>query len=306
MTTLRIFTFFSLLTFLINISALGQKQIPLNETNFIGSYSITISFHKTTHLIFPFNIIYVDLGSGNILAEKVGKVENILKVKAGSANFPQTNLTVLTSEGKYFSFLVSYVENPQQLSYIFNDELFSKKSISAEATHLEKHSPLNTSDANFSIANFENVRFSEAQLEMDARTILQNRKSGKQISSLNGGTMLTLHSLHVKENIFYLPVDITNSSNINYDIDFIRLYIRDRKIVKRTSYQEQEIQPLYVYNTAQQTINGKSAIQKVFVLEKFTIPDDKVLVIEMFEKKGGRQMFCKIKSKYINNATLFY
>ena len=118
--------------------------------------------------------------------------------------------------------------------------------------------------------------------------------------------MLTLHSLHVKENIFYLPVDITNSSNINYDIDFIRLYIRDRKIVKRTSYQEQEIQPLYVYNTAQQTINGKSAIQKVFVLEKFTIPDDKVLVIEMFEKKGGRQMFCKIKSKYINNATLFY
>jgi hypothetical protein len=35
-------------------------------------------------------------------------------------------------------------------------------------------------------------------------------------------------------------------------------------------------------------IAGKSTEQNVFLLDQFTIADDKVLLIEIFEKNGGR------------------
>ena len=39
-------------------------------------------------------------------------------------------------------------------------------------------------------------------------------------------------------------------------------------------------------------VDGKSSERTVFALPKFTIPEDKKLVVEMYEKQGGRhQMF---------------
>ena len=54
-----------------------------------------------------------------------------------------------------------------------------------------------------------------------------------------------------------------------------------------TAIQEQVIRPLRAHNNVQ-VIRGKSSERMVFTLPKFTIPDDKHLVVELYEKEGGR------------------
>jgi hypothetical protein len=42
----------------------------------------------------------------------------------------------------------------------------------------------------------------------------------------------------------------------------------------------------------------------VYVVPKFTIPDDKVLIVELFEKGGGRHLALKITNQDILRARM--
>jgi hypothetical protein len=93
-----------------------------------------------------------------------------------------------------------------------------------------------------------------------------------------------------------------NKSNIGYDIDFLKFTVRDKKLIKRTAMQEAELTPRYVYNGKLSAIPGTKLQERVYVLPKFTIPDDKVLIVELFEKGGGRHLSLKITNQDILRA----
>jgi hypothetical protein len=61
----------------------------------------------------------------------------------------------------------------------------------------------------------------------------------------------------------------------------------DKKIAKRTAIQETVIVPVRAFNYVTR-VEGRKREVTVFAFDKFTIPDDKVLEAEMFEKNGGR------------------
>jgi type IV secretory pathway VirB9-like protein len=62
-------------------------------------------------------VSYVDLGNGGILADKAQGAENIIQVKAAQPCFPETNLTVVTTDGRLYSFLVTYEVSPRVINY---------------------------------------------------------------------------------------------------------------------------------------------------------------------------------------------
>lgn len=86
-----------------------------------------------------------------------------------------------------------------------------------------------------------------------------------------------------------------------FDVDFISWKIVDKKVVKRTAIQETVILPLRAYNYVTQ-VRGKSSERTVFAMDKFTIPDDKQLVVELFEKNGGRHQQFVIENSDITRA----
>ena len=57
--------------------------------------------------------------------------------------------------------------------------------------------------------------------------------------------------------------------------------------MKQTAIQETVIQPVRAFNFIS-SVGGNSTERTVFTIDKITIPDDKQLVIELFEKNGGR------------------
>ena len=83
-----------------------------------------MTYDKTVHLIFPSGVSYIDLGSPNLVAGKADGAENVVRVKAAVKGFKEeTNFSVITDEGSFYSFIVNYSENPEKLNIEMKDFL---------------------------------------------------------------------------------------------------------------------------------------------------------------------------------------
>jgi hypothetical protein len=71
----------------------------------------------------------------------------------------------------------------------------------------------------------------------------------------------------------------------------------------KAAVQEQVIYPVraYRYNTR---ISGKKSERTVFALPKFTIPDGKHLIVELFEKNDGRHQRFTVENEDITRARI--
>ena len=96
--------------------------------------------------------------------------------------------------------------------------------------------------------------------------------------------------IYIKDNTIYYQLRINDNGPIDYDIDFIRFYIRDKKRSRRSATQENELKPIYISGNTRQVKAGRRTTI-VAALEKFTLPDAKYLAIEINEHNGGRHMF---------------
>jgi conjugative transposon TraN protein len=102
--------------------------------------------------------------------------------------------------------------------------------------------------------------------------------------------------IYIKDNIIYYQLYIENNGPVDYDIDLLRFYIKDKKKSKRTAVQENEQKPLYIAGNTSK-VKAKASSVMVFALEKFTIPDKKYLAIRIMEKNGGRHFLLKLSNK---------
>lgn len=266
-------------TILINCLSQAFAQNSRTAINgIIEPYNIAIALDKTTNLIFPYAIKSVDRGSSEVMVQKVPNVENVLQLKAGSASLTPTNLTVITSEGALYSFLLRFNNNPGTLNF-------------------------KIADLNIPVQQLAIIE--GASSEAITKEIA-TRISAKQgfLSSLNetkNGMELELCGIYIHNDQLYFQISLENSTNINYDVDQFQCYINDAKQSKRTAVQQITLSPVYtIGNKNRVEANSKNTI--VLVLDKFTIPDKKYMRIEIQEKNGGRGLDLTIKNKQLLKA----
>jgi len=259
------------------IGILALCTVRVNGQSQIDSIHVEVTFNKTSSLIFPSVIKSVDRGSHDILAQKAKGVGNVLQLKAGRTQFQETNLTVITADGWLHQFTVNYSEHPKSLTI-----------------------DLSSGSGNSNSMIFQ-TELTETDLENYSAAIAQSKRTIHFVNEKNNKISLSLLGVYIKENVMFYNLRIKNQSNINYDIDFLKFYVRDKARIKRTALQEVELKPLYVYGNDKQ-VKGKSETDLVFAFEKFTIPEAKYLDVEMFEHNGGRHFNLVIKNKTIVNA----
>jgi len=247
------------------------------ELKSVTPYQIGITYLKTTSIIFPQAIVSVDRGSRDILAQKAKGVENILQVKAARDSFPETNLTVVTADGKLNSFIVNYSSNPSVLN-------ISLSNTTKPAT------------VSFSPEN-KNL----AVIQKYARSVLESTERSRVLAAHNSGIEIRITGFFVHDDIIYCRVLLDNRANIGYDIDALRFFIRDQQKAKRTATQEIEVIPVYIENNTA-LIKAQQTQAIVFALPKFTIPDKKYLAIQAIEKNGGRHLEVHVKNRVLIRA----
>jgi conjugative transposon TraN protein len=226
--------------------------------------SLNISTDKTTSLVFPFSIRHVDRGTKDILVQQVKEADNILLVKASEKNFSETNLSVITEDGSVYTFVINYEDKPAIWVYNLPE---NKK----------------------------------ATMATYADGILDNRRTLRGIRDNSWSIDAAVIGTYIKDEIIYYQLRIKNNSPIDYDIEVMRFYIRDKKKGKRTAVQENELKPLHVSGNITQV---KSFNQNVIVvaLRKFTIPDKKFIGIQIMEKNGGRHLMMRMNNRDILKA----
>ncbi|MDD2437180.1 MAG: conjugative transposon protein TraN [Massilibacteroides sp.] len=249
---------------------------PLTFNRMIPPHALEVTFSKTVHIIFPSAIRYVDLGSADLLAAKADGTENVLRVKAALRDFSrESNLAVITEDGAYYTFNVKYADEPVKLSIEMTDFIHD-----GEATNR----PNNALD----IYMHELGQESPLLVKLIMKSIYKNNdREIKHIGSKRFGIQYLLKGIYSHNGLLYFHLQLKNSSNVPFDVDYITFKIVDKKVAKRTAIQEQVLWPLRAHNNVT-LIGGKRNERAVFTLPKFTIPDDKHLVIELHEKEGGR------------------
>ena len=94
----------------------------ISSDRVIPPYNLEVTFEKTVHIIFPSPVKYIDLGSANIIAGKAEAAENVVRVKSAVKGFnEETNFSVITGEGSFYSFNVKYANEPQKLNIEMKD-----------------------------------------------------------------------------------------------------------------------------------------------------------------------------------------
>ena len=256
----------------------------------VPPYGLEVTYDKTTHIIFPSAVRYVDLGSPNLVAGKADGAENVIRVKAVVRNFrDETNMSVITESGSFYTFNVKYADAP----LLLNIEM---KAFIHDGSKVTR--PNNALDIYLKELGSESPKL----VQLINKSIhKENKRHVKHIGSKAFGIQYLLRGIYTHNGLLYFHTQVRNQSNVPFEVDFVTFKIVDKKVMKRTAIQEQIVFPLRAYNYAT-LVAGNKDERTVFTFDKFTIPADKVLVVELNEKSGGRHQSFTVESEDIVRA----
>ncbi|MES2328222.1 MAG: conjugative transposon protein TraN [Bacteroidota bacterium] len=240
----------------------------VNAQPVVAPRNLQVTVNKTSNLIFPSTIVSVDRGSEHIIVQK--STTNVLRVKADTVFADTTNLSVITTDGRLYSFLVNYSVSPQIL--------------------------------NIDLGAGEMINKDTALVAMAGKVIqYKSNLYGLQYSA--GRIKLSIIGMYTNSEVLICKVRIENKSSLSFEIGRLRFFVSGSSSGKRRSVQETEVMPLLLQ--AERTlIRAKQSVQLVAVLPKTALGTKQILQIDLVEKGGERHLSLRLPNKYILNATI--
>lgn len=235
-----------------------------------NDYKADVSDMHVAEFFFPADIVYGT--QGNEVSFTLQSYNNQLKVSTSKDAVENSNLFVIDKNMNTYSIFIKRNET-SVFTYNYDDERDYTAHIDVNSEDMDKYlKELRTKKRNiFSVGEVKN-KFE-----------------------------LSMANLFVHEDFMFFIFDLRNKSYIDYDIEFVKCFQRDIKKNKNAIQQETPIDPVYTKDF-ETKIKGKSGNRLVLGFNKFTIPDDKIFEIELYEKGGGRHMKLAIENEYIIRA----
>lgn len=200
----------------------------------------------------------------------------------------ESNLLIINKSGTIFSYIVSYKEHLSKLNYFVSEleSIGNEKPIDSLLKNAEKEQ------------TYDNLKNHYYQ-EFSAYLLNQKQKLGF-IREKNNSILLSVENIVFDREELYIVVRIENRSSLDYDLNYLNLYVNTRKKGKKKSMQSVIKEPLFTYNLPDK-ISENSISRMVLVLPKFSISKERVVVLELDEKNGERNLKLSISHKTINN-----
>ena len=264
--------------------------------------TIRMDLNGTIHLIFESNILQADDGRGKYIDPDSGEevfdfakdiIGNRLKITPLLEYFESTNLFVESEDG-YYNFILVYGKPNQFVHDIELDAAISKKSNRSTST---THTVGNENSRGNSYQDKELYQISHKITKIEGPIL-----TGEDTQNIR----LWVDGIFVSgsSDKLFISIKIENKGNIVYDWGYTGFFVRAKgnKTMKNEVVQEEEIKPIYTFNEAIEKVEGKEEVSKVFVFNKFTIEQKKVLSIELWESQGDRKILLELSSKDLLSA----
>ena len=213
---------------------------------------LNLSDKKSVHVVCPDKVLYVSCGDdSSIEAEILPELSNIVRVKAFHPFEGQTSLTVVCA-GRIYS-VAAMFGSCDVLTYKL-ESLPSEKAFPYSGKLMPDESLQGISDQILSGKGNHAVH----------RRIRKN------------GLQMEVSGICIKGDALFLEVQVTNCTNMAFDVEAFNLWIADKRQQRATNVQEYQLTPDYARFELKRVPAGKRA-HEVFVIEKLTIPDKRVL-----------------------------
>jgi len=244
------------------------KKVYVNED---------ISFH----FVSPEPIQYVDISTGSIQGDI--PIKNICRIKAVPDSISSKNsnksLGVVTIVGQ---------------KYIAQYDI----RLTSDQEYLETQTeilPVHTNPLDVGAP-----ALSENELKEFSLLAYKNKKRSYSITNTEHDITGSVNNIYTVDDYVILDITYINKSSLRFDLDQVKFTIEDEKILKATNVQAIEVEPVYqLYDVP----SFKSRFRNIYVLEKFSIPGNKVLSIELTESQiSGRRLILNVKYGDILNA----
>ncbi|MCJ8208117.1 conjugative transposon protein TraN [Mucilaginibacter sp. RS28] len=271
--------FFFMAALLLSAVSFAQQTQELGTAALITPYHLEVTDQKTTVILLPSPIQSVDRGTAFLLAEKVKGSENVLKVKAQNKFLPASNLSVVTADGQLFSFTVDYSASPAyQAIDLKRQQLGKKPDVVLSATTVN-----------------------ESYLQQQAISVFA-AKPFMDKSARSHRMRLQLLGIYGTGDLLYFRFTLANGSHVGYQTGTTRFFVTDRKRAKRTAQQESDQSPVYISPDATGELGGRRQRQFVVAFNRFTIADNKRLVVEWMERGGDRNISLSLRGEDLLQA----
>lgn len=290
-----IFCILSLICF--SNTSFGQELIPLE-----------VSHQKAVHLVFPSHVKYCDAGSESVV---YSVTDNIVKLTAANAGFPETNLTVISDDNTLYSFLLLYNKDPRKLNLIV--EQSSGKAINAAApanatASLAAGTPevvsapvapvVEAVEEEEQPVSMEEEDFNEVCLRM-----IQNEKS-LQLTDMTNNVGLDIYNIYEYNGYHFFSMQAYNQSKKPFKLDIVNFQQADKNWAFGKMYRETLKKPVYVFNE-KEVFNANGRYHIVYIFKKLKIEPGKKFLIEMGADDGKRILSLEVAERYINEAPEF-
>lgn len=275
-----------------------QAQTLIQKTDVDALPIIFMGKEVNIHIVSPEPIQFVDLSTNMLIGDLPS--ENIARIKVSQEKTQeeaeQTNATekkelrsgndigVITVVGQ--SFIAQY-------RVIYQDE---------QHTWLISHLHIKPEDMQpleypkYKYSNYELKRFA---LDIQAKKIKKPIRKKKDLK-----LSMCLNNVYVMDDYIFLDISINNLTNLPCNIDTMKFSIEDKKIYKATNNQSILLTPLFALNTEQHRI--RKSYRNIFVFEKFTFPNSKILKIRLIEEQiSGRVIDMKVNYSDVLEADTF-
>lgn len=208
----------------------------------------------------------------------------LLQAKPGK----ESNLLVVNRNGSVFSYIIKYREQLTKLNYFIP----MSNSIGNERPLLNDSIKVSDSETGTTKRHQYYERFCAYLLDKKQRIgRLKKRKEG---------VALSVENIIFDKDELYFVIEITNNSSLDYDLNFLNFSIETRQKGKKKSLQKLYQQPLFRYNLPSRIAKNET-VRLVYVLNKFSLSNERRAVLELNEKDGGRNLKLNVSHRFVNS-----
>ncbi|BDU27670.1 DUF4138 domain-containing protein [Flavobacterium sp. GSB-24] len=275
--------------------------------------------NKNTNLFFSSAIKSGIVGNSNFTFgyssngdSKIG----ILKATPGA----ESNLLVITSNGNIYSFIVRYKAEISMLNYfvkdnmaignesgsvVFEDGTGQQLTKGEEKVSNAEPEPKSKIVESIKVNNYESTTVAPSSNDSNKLQSTANKEIEKpvfynRIYGSKNKVTIKLKNISYVDNELYFTLVLSNESTLDYDINYLNFYIISRNKNRNTVAQTIPYEALYIHNNPTKIL-AKEETEVVFVYKKFTINENKILLVELTEDNGERTVKLEIPNTFINN-----
>ena len=273
------------ISFLLFLTAVAFHPCVAQERKTLDT--IFANDQKNVALFFPAPIRQGITGSDNFVFTYNREAEQyfgLIQAKPGK----ESNLLVVSANGSVFSYIVKYKNKLDQLNYFVSksDTIGIEKPVTSEEPEIHRAETIDRNKIYY--------------YDKFCSFLLDRKQKIGRLKKRDQNVVLSVENIVFDKEELYFVIQIENKSSLDYDLNFLNFRIETRQKGKRKSSQTIYEKPVFRYDMPSKIKEGETE-RLVYVLPKFSLGDDRRVILELNEKNGGRNVKLKVPHKYINN-----